>query len=175
MSIRSTQARRQRRAVFSAHSFVRRRRMTVPLSRELRARYHRRSLPLRKGDTVRIIGGSYVGREERVAKVTTRNYAVTLDNVTGKTADAKLKPLAVRPSQLVLTKLNLADPWRRRILKETEPEPDTADEGTPGPVEEPTIDALPPATSPTEPEAAEPGTPAPKRRRRAAPKAEEES
>ncbi|MCI4360925.1 MAG: 50S ribosomal protein L24 [Thermoplasmata archaeon] len=117
MSTTSHLPRRQRKALYTADLFERRRRMAVPLSKELRRRYGRRQLPVRKGDTVRVLSGSYVGREERVAKVNLRNYSVTLDNVTGKTADAKLKPLPVRPNHLVLTKLNLADPWRRRVLK----------------------------------------------------------
>ena len=93
--------------------------MAVPLSQELRTRYGRRSLPVRKGDTVRVLAGSYstVGEERRVARVDREHYRLTLDNVTTKTADAKLKPLPIRPSHLVLTKLNLSDPWRRRILK----------------------------------------------------------
>ena len=103
--------------------------MAVPLSRELRQRYGRRSLPLRKGDTVRVLSGSYstVGEERRVAKVDRRHYRVTLDNVTAKTADAKLKPLPIRPSHLVLTKLNLSDPWRRRVLRVPDAEVETED------------------------------------------------
>ena len=122
MPVFSQQPRRQRKALFEADTFHRRRTMSVALSKDLRTRYGRRSVPLRKGDTVRILSGSYVGREERVAKVNLRTYSVTLDNVTGKAADAKLKPLPVRTSHLVLTKLNLADPWRRRVLKVPESE-----------------------------------------------------
>ena len=96
--------------------------MAVALSRELRRRYSRRSLPVRKGDTVRILSGSYEGREERVAKVDRRGYSVTLDNVTTKTADQKLKPLPIQLTHLVLTRLNLADAWRRRVLKVPEGE-----------------------------------------------------
>ena len=110
--------------------------MSVPLSRELRTRYGRRSLPVRKGDTVRILSGSYVGREERVAKVHRRDYAVSLDNVTGKAADAKLKPLPIRPGHLVLTRLNHSDPWRRRVLKVPETEV-TEEETTGEPAAEP--------------------------------------
>ena len=109
--------RRQRKALFTARPAERRRRMTVLLSRELRARFHVRSVPVRKGDTVRVLSGSYVGREERVAKVDRRDYAVTLDNVTLKAADEKLKPLALRPAHLVITRLNLSDPWRRKSLR----------------------------------------------------------
>jgi large subunit ribosomal protein L24 len=117
MSTTSQLPRQQRKAMFTADLFERHRRMAVPLSRELRRRYGRRHLPVRKGDTVRILSGSYVGREERVAKVDLQGYSVTLDNVTGKTGDQKLKPLPIRPSHLILTKLNLSDSWRRRILK----------------------------------------------------------
>jgi len=124
----SAQPRRQRLAQFTADTFERRRRMQVPLSRELKNRYGRRSLPVRKGDTVRILSGSYVGREERVAKVNRRDYSVTLDNVTGKTADAKMKPLPIRPSHLLLIRLNLADPWRRRVLRVPEGEAVETDE-----------------------------------------------
>ena len=119
----SRQPRKQRKAVFSAHQFARRRLLSVPLSKELRARYGRRQLPVRKGDTVRVLRGSYEGQEERVAKVDTRGRTITLDNITVKKADAKLKPLPVAPNHLVLTRLNLTDSWRRRILRVTEEEP----------------------------------------------------
>ncbi|MCI4322067.1 MAG: 50S ribosomal protein L24 [Thermoplasmata archaeon] len=159
--ILSSLPRRQRKALYTATTFERRLRMAVPLSRELRTRYGRRSLPVRKGDTVRVLSGSYRGREERVAKVDRRSYSLTLDNVTGKTADAKLKPLAIRPSHLVLTRLNLSDPWRRRVLRvpESETPPAEEAEATPEPTPEP---------------AAKP-TPAPaKRAPKAAAKSEEE-
>ena len=128
--------RRQRRALYRATTFERRHRMTVPLSRELRRRFHRRNVPVRKGDTVRVLSGSFVGREERVARISLRDYTVTLDNVTLKTAEEKLKPLALRPSHLVITRLNLADPWRRRALRVREEEVTPEERGeTPAPEE----------------------------------------
>jgi len=161
---RSTQPRKQRRAVFQASVFDRHRRMSVSLSRDLRARYGRRALPLRKGDTVRVISGSYKGREERVSKVDLRSLRVTLDNVTIKKVDQKLKPLPIRSSHLILTRLNLADPWRRRILKVTAAE---------APAEEaPAAEAETPAVPPTPetPEAAPvPEEEAPPKKRRTKP------
>ncbi|MGP8158175.1 MAG: 50S ribosomal protein L24 [Thermoplasmata archaeon] len=109
--------RRQRKALYTADSFERRIRMGVPLSRDLRSRFHRRSLPVRKGDTVRVLSGSFAGREERVARVDRRGYSVTLDNVTLKTADEKMKPLSLGVGHLVITRLNLSDPWRRRSMR----------------------------------------------------------
>jgi large subunit ribosomal protein L24 len=148
MSTRSIQPRRQRKAVFTANHQERRRRMAVALSRELRTKYGRRSLPVRKGDTVRVLAGSYstVGEERRVARVDREHYRLTLDNVTTKTADAKLKPLPIRPSHLVLTKLNLSDPWRRRILKV--PESEVESEGGEGSNETPSAPAAPKEAKP---------------------------
>jgi large subunit ribosomal protein L24 len=194
MPISPHSPRRQRRALYEATSAERRRRMTVPLSRELRARFHRRSVPVRKGDTVRVLAGSYEGREERVARVDRRAYTVTLDNVTLKTAEEKLKPLPLRPAYLVLTRLNLADGWRRRSLhvKEEEltpeergevPEPEggVAPEGEGAAPESPEPKALPepapPAEEPAPADEAEAPAPPPKRRTRApaaAPKPEED-
>jgi large subunit ribosomal protein L24 len=144
--ISSRQPRRQRRAIYTAHSFQRRRRMALPLSRELRARYGRRSVPVRKGDTVRILSGSFAGREERVAKVNRRDYNLTLDNVTVKTAEAKLKTLPIRTSHLLLTRLNLADAWRRRVLRVPESEaPPPEEEAAVAPTEAgPETPATPP-------------------------------
>jgi large subunit ribosomal protein L24 len=150
MSTNSGLPRQQRKALYEADLFERRRRMAVPLSRDLRRRYGRRQLPVRKGDTVRVLSGSYVGREERVAKVDLRGYSVTLDNVTGKTADAKLKPLPIKPNPLVLTKLNLSDVWRRRLLKV--PESEVVEEEAPAP----STPASPAADAPKKTEDAEP-------------------
>ncbi len=117
MTISPHSPRRQRKAVYDADLFERRRRMTVPLSRELRRRFHRRSVALRKGDTVRVMKGSYLGREERVQRLDRRGYTVTLDNVTLKSGEEKLKPLPIRTNHLLIVRLNLADEWRREALK----------------------------------------------------------
>jgi ribosomal protein uL24 len=141
--------RRQRRAVFNATSSERRRRMTVPLSRELRSRFHRRSVPIRKGDTVRVMKGSYVGREERVARVSRRDYTVTLDNVTLKSGEEKLKPLPIRTNHLLLVRLNLADEWRRETLKVRAEELTPEERGEVPEVAEPEEAARPAPRSPS--------------------------
>jgi large subunit ribosomal protein L24 len=160
MRISPHSPRRQRKALYTAGPFERRRRMTVPLSRDLRSRFHARSVPIRKGDTVRVLSGSFVGREERVAKVDRRGYSVILDNVTLKTGEEKLKPLPIRTSHLVITRLNLSDPWRRRVLQvsdeEVTPEergvpPDEAEEVSAEPSPAPA--ALPPETPTAKPKA----------------------
>jgi large subunit ribosomal protein L24 len=186
MRVSSKSPRRQRKALYTADTFERHRRMAVPLSRELRARFGRRAVPVRKGDTVRVLAGSFVGREERVAKINRRDYAVTLDNVTLKMADEKLKPLEIRPGHLVITRLNLSDPWRRRSLKVSEEEVTPEERGEAVEPEEAVPEAAAPKEAPAptetsvadEPETETPEVPeteeAPKPpRRRRAPRTEE--
>jgi len=164
MSFSPHSPRRQRKARYTADTFERRVRMTVPLSRELRSRFHRRSIPVRKGDTVRVLSGSYAGREERVAKVDRRGYTVTLDNVTLKTADEKMKPLSLNVGHLVITRLNLSDPWRRRSMRVRDEETTPEERGEPAPEGEEPVEAeeapaaLPPAAA-TPPEKAEEASP----------------
>jgi ribosomal protein uL24 len=174
--------RRQRKAVYDATTFERRILMTVPLSRELRRRFHRRSVPLRKGDTVMVMSGSFVGREERVAKIDRRGYGVTLDNVTLKTGESKLKPLQIKTSHLVLTKLNLADAWRRRTLsvQESDVTPEelgevveTTEVEPVAPVETPPTAEEPDSPSDDETPAKTPAPRANKKRAAPAPKEEE--
>jgi ribosomal protein uL24 len=155
--------RRQRKALYTASTAERRRRMTVPLSRDLRARFKARSLPIRKGDTVRVLSGSFVGREERVAKVDRRSYAVVLDNVTVKTGEDKLKALPIRTSHLVITRLNLSDAWRRRSLRVADEDVTPEERGeTPEPEETEVAEttaateAEPVASTPKGPAGAEP-------------------
>jgi ribosomal protein uL24 len=170
--------RRQRKAYYTARTFERRRRMAVPLSRELRGRFRARSLPVRKGDTVRVLSGSFVGREERVAKVDRRGYSVVLDNVTLKTGEDKLKPLPIRTSHLVITRLNLSDPWRRRVLKVSDEEVTPEELGVPAEGEEttePESTAAPAAEGPEEAPAEATAAPEPKRRpKKKAPEASED-
>ncbi|MCI4322672.1 MAG: 50S ribosomal protein L24 [Thermoplasmata archaeon] len=137
----SSLPRKQRASMYNRHNVEKRRQLRAPLSTELRTRYARRNVTIRKGDTARIISGSFEGREERVAKVNVRDGTVTLDNVTLKKADAKLKPLPLKPAHLVLTRLNLADPWRRQRLKVPEGE---GLEESPAP----SISSTPPAEKP---------------------------
>jgi large subunit ribosomal protein L24 len=180
MRVSSRSPRRQRKALYTADTFERRRRMTVPLSRELRARFRRRSVPVRKGDTVRVLAGSFVGREERVARINRRDYAVTLDNVTLKMADEKLKPLEIRPGHLVITRLNLSDPWRRRSLKVAEEDITPEERGEAAEPEEEggEAPATPAPAAPAPPEAAPdeakvPAKPARRSRGARAPETEE--
>ncbi len=154
MTVHSSLPRKQRKALYTAHQTARRRHLALSLSRELRSRYGRRRITVKKGDTVRVMSGSFVGREERVTKVDYRDYSLVLDNITVKKADGKMKKLPISPHHLMITKLDLADPWRRRILKAPAEEAATSAPETASDAE--TEEGPAPATTSAEPEEEEP-------------------
>ncbi|RLI28296.1 50S ribosomal protein L24 [Candidatus Bathyarchaeota archaeon] len=108
---------RQRKAMYQAPQHVRRKMVSAHLSPELRARYFVRSLPLRKGDTVRIMRGAYAGIEGKVRSVDLKRFRVTVEGVTREKADGTTVFIPIHPSNLMITKLDLSDKWRASRLK----------------------------------------------------------
>ena len=113
----SRQPRKQRRAYFNAPLHVRQKLMSAPLSPELREKYGIRSLPVRKGDKVRIMRGDFKGHEGKVVKVDLRRLRIYVDGVTIKKADGTPVFRPIHPSKVMIIELNLEDPWRRKILE----------------------------------------------------------
>ncbi len=116
----STQPRKERRALYNAPVHEKRARIASHLDEPLLLKYNTRSLSLRKGDTVRIMRGEFAGISGKVLEVNTRTGKVTVDGVTVAKAKATQVARALDPSNLVITKLDLADPKRREKLGASE-------------------------------------------------------
>jgi large subunit ribosomal protein L24 len=67
--ISSSKAKKQRKFRFNAPNHTRRKLMSANLSKELRKKLARRSIPLRKGDTVRIMRGEFKKQKGKVAEM----------------------------------------------------------------------------------------------------------
>jgi large subunit ribosomal protein L24 len=80
--------------------------------------YNVRSIPVRKGDTVRMIRGAQDLKktEAKVASVDLKKSKIIIENITVPKADGTQKPRPVDPSDVVITKLDLSDPWRKAKL-----------------------------------------------------------
>jgi large subunit ribosomal protein L24 len=87
------------------------------LAENLLLKYDRRSLPVVKGDTVKVMRGSYRGHEDKISKVNVRDQTVEIEGVTITTAKGTKIAKPIRASTLLITKLNITDKWRRRKLE----------------------------------------------------------
>ncbi len=104
--------------------------MAAHLSDELLKEYGLvRSVVVRKGDTVKVVRGIFKGHTAKVAKVFPKKGCISIEEATLTKADGKKVARMFRPSKVILTKLDLSDPWRREKLSRFKtPERDRAAE-----------------------------------------------
>jgi large subunit ribosomal protein L24 len=91
--------------------------VSATLSKELRAKYKRRAIPVRKGDHVKVMRGDSKGISGEVNKVVLRDYRIYVDGVNAKKADGTEKPRSISPSSVMLTELFLEDKGRKAMLE----------------------------------------------------------
>jgi len=108
-------ARKSRRDYFQAGSNARRKLMSSPLDKDLRKKYNVRSLPIRKDDEVRIVRGTFKGRDGKVTGVYRRKYVIQVERIHREKNNGATVPLGLHPSNVVITKLHL-DPDRKALL-----------------------------------------------------------
>jgi large subunit ribosomal protein L24 len=114
----STQPRKQRLFNYTRNAHDRSRAMGAHLSDDLLKEYSRlRTLTVRKGDTVKVVRGAFKGQVAKIIKVFPRKGMISIDEATLTKADNKKVARLFRPSKVILTKLDLSDPWRREKLQ----------------------------------------------------------
>ena len=114
----STKARKQRKARANAPLHKKKRMVSAHLDSALMKEYNVRSVAVRKGDTVRVVRGDkdFKASEAKVASIDLKHMKLIIENVTVPKADGTQKPKPVDPSNVLLTKLELSDPWRKEKL-----------------------------------------------------------
>ena len=114
----SSKARTQRKAAANAPTHVKRKMLSAHLSKDLSKQYGRRSARVCVGDTVLVARGAegVRGVEGKVIAVMTGTGHVTVEGITINQADGTSVARPVHASNLVITKLNLDDAWRKDAL-----------------------------------------------------------
>ncbi len=108
----SIQPRKQRKARYTAPAHARGKYLSVSLSKDLREKVGKRSLPVRTGDKVRVVRGDFKGHEGEVLTVDYTSYKVTIEEVTLAKPDGTTTFLPVDPSNLVIIDADLKDDRR---------------------------------------------------------------
>merc|ERR1712196_102644 len=108
--------RKSRKAHFTAPSSVRRKIMSAHLNKELKHKYHVKSMPIRKDDEVLVVRGSHRGREGKVIQVYRKKYVIHIERVTREKSNGSTVNVGIHPSNVAITKLKL-DKDRRAILE----------------------------------------------------------
>ena len=115
--IRSKQPRKQRKYRYNAPLHIRRKFVSAHLSPELREKFGKRSFPLRKGDEVKVMRGEFKGFKGVVERVNLKDLKIYIEDLKVKKADGSEVLRPVRPSNLMIIKLNLDDKKRLEALE----------------------------------------------------------
>jgi large subunit ribosomal protein L24 len=115
--MKTIQPRKQHKMLYQAPSHIRYKLFSATLSPSLKATHKVNSIPVRTGDTVRIMRGDRKGAEGKVARVDRDKYRLFIEGVTREKVDGTAIQVPVHPSKVMITSLNLDDKWRRESLK----------------------------------------------------------
>lgn len=109
----STQPRKQRKYRYQAPLHLRHKFLGALLSEALKEKHKIKTIPVRMGDTVKLLRGDHRGTEGKVASVDLDSMTITVDGVTVTKSDGTEVPRPVHPSNVMITKLEIKD--KRRL------------------------------------------------------------
>ena len=94
---------------------MRRKLMSAQLSKELAAKWLTRSIPVRHGDTVKVVRGPNKGREGKVTEVYRRRWCIHIEKLFKEKTNGQQAKIPFHPSNVQVTNLRL-DKDRKTIL-----------------------------------------------------------
>ena len=108
--------RKQRKYRYNAPLHLRHKFLNSHLSAELRKKYGKRKFPIRKGDEVLIMRGSFAKKKAKVGNVDLKKSRVTLENINRQKKDGTKINVYFDPSNLRIESLFLEDKERIKSL-----------------------------------------------------------
>ena len=108
----SKQPRKQRKYLANAPLHIRKKFVSSNLSKDLRKSHKKRSIPLRKGDVVKIIRGKFKGKQGKIIGINLKNSKVLVDGIQVKKQDGSKLNVKLQPSNLQIIELNIEDKKR---------------------------------------------------------------
>jgi large subunit ribosomal protein L24 len=112
----SKQPRKQRKYKANAPLHTKHKFLSANLSKTLRKKYGKRSLPVRKGDEVLVMRGSFKKKKAKIITVALKRSRVTLENIQRTKKDGTKVNVWFSPSNLQIQILNIDDKKRISTL-----------------------------------------------------------
>src|SRR3989338_9519251 len=108
----SSKPRKQRKYLANAPFHIKHKFLSAQLSKELRKKHGKRSLPLRKGDEVLVMRGSFAKKKAKVASVNLKKGLVTLEGIQRSKREGSKVAVPFNPRALQIKILSLDDKHR---------------------------------------------------------------
>lgn len=113
----SRNPRKQRKYRIEAPLHIKHKFAQSHLSKDLRKKYSKRSIGARKGDKVKIMHGQFKKHEGKIERVDLKKTRIFVSGADLTKRDGTKKLLALHPSNLMITELNLEDKMRQKALE----------------------------------------------------------
>lgn len=113
---KSKQPRKQRKYRYNAPLHVKQKFVSTHLSKDLRKKYKKRNVNLRKGDSVKVMRGQFKNKSGKVDEVDVKKTSVYVDGIEIVKRDGTKSRYPIHPSNLIITEVNLEDKMRNKII-----------------------------------------------------------
>ncbi len=113
----SRQPRKQRKYRANAPLHIKHKLMSANLKKDLRKKYGRRSFPLRKGDSIKIMLGEFKKKTGKIALVDLKKLRVSIEEIQRVKKDGTKINVWFDPSNLQIQELNLEDKERIKAIQ----------------------------------------------------------
>jgi len=113
----SKQPRKQRKYAANAPLHLKKKFVSANLSKDLRKKQRKRSIPLRKGDIVKIMRGKFKGKQGKITEIKLKTQKIFIEGIQIKKKDGSKTSVPLKPSILQIIELNTED--RKRKITRT--------------------------------------------------------
>ena len=113
----SKQPRKQRKYRAKAPLHIKHKMLATHLSKELRKKYAKRAVPLKKGDLVKILRGAFKRKQGKISIINTKKGVVYIEGIQKTRKDGTKVNILFQPSNLLIMELNLEDKKRIKSIE----------------------------------------------------------
>lgn len=108
---------KQRKQLFNAPAHQRHKLMAARLSPEQIASKGVKTLPVRKGDTIRVMRGDHKGFEGKISRVDLKSFRIYVEGLTREKVDGTTIFVSIHPSKVMIKNVGLDDKWRKAVVE----------------------------------------------------------
>jgi large subunit ribosomal protein L24 len=113
----SKQPRKQRKYRARAPLHVKHKFLGATLDKALRKKYQKKSFPVRKGDTVKIMRGAFKGKTGKIERIDAKRARASIEKIQRTKKDGTKVEVFFNASNLQIKELNLEDKERIKSIE----------------------------------------------------------
>lgn len=105
------------RTIYQASLSTRSKLLCSHLSKDLKNKYHKRSIRVTEGDTVKVVRGEFKGVTGKITSVSSLKNGITIEGIKKEKLKGGNVDVFVYTSNVIVTDLNTSDKWRASKLE----------------------------------------------------------